>query len=92
MILTASLLTPLTTSTLDGSPTLSTNWRDEFQHAENKAATGSNAYIDTRNLNRGVYADANYWNNNKNDSDLANAICVFKIPRQYFARYMKFLH
>ena len=48
---TALLLTPVTTSTLDGSPTFSTNWGEELQHAENKAATGSNAYIDTRNLN-----------------------------------------
>ena len=48
MILTASLLTPVTTTTLDGSPTFSTNWGDEFQHAENKAATGSYSYIDTR--------------------------------------------
>ena len=31
------------------------------------------------------FIDVNYWNNNKSDSDLANAICVFKIPRQYFA-------
>jgi len=78
-------LTPVTTSTLDASAAFFTNWGVEFEHAENTSAAGSFAYIDTRNLNRGVYADTNYWNNNKSDSDLANAICVFKIPRQYFA-------
>ena len=78
-------LTPVTTSTLDASAAFFTNWGVEFEHAENTSAAGSYAYIDTRNLNRGVYADTNYWNNNKSDSDLANAICVFKIPRQYFA-------
>ena len=78
-------LTPVTTTTLDGSPAFFTNWGGGFQHAENKAATGSYAYIDTRNLSHDQWTDANYWNNNKSDSDLANAICVFKIPRKYFA-------
>ena len=78
-------LTPVTTSTLDGSAAFFTNWGDAFEHAENTSAAGSYAYIDTRNLSQGLVSDVNFWNNNKSDSDLANAICVFKIPRQYFA-------
>ena len=77
-------LTPITTSTLDGSAAFFTNWGDEFQHAENTSAAGSYAYIDRRNLSQGQFADVNFWNNNKSDSDLANAVCLFKIPRQYF--------
>ena len=77
-------LTPVTTSTLDGSAAFWTNWGDEFQYAENKSAAGSYAYIDTRNLSWGnEFFDVNFWNNNKSGSDLANAICVFKIPSQY---------
>ena len=77
-------LTPVTTTSLDGSAAFFTNWGDKFQHAENKSAAGSFAYIDTRNLSWGVeFFDVNFWNNNKSDSDLANAICVFKIPSQY---------
>ena len=79
-------LTPVTTSTLDGSAAFFTNWGDEFQYAENTSAAGSYAYIDTRNLSWGVeFDDMNFWNNNKFDSDFANAICVFKKPSQYFA-------
>ena len=80
--------TPLTTTTLDGSAAIFPNWGGVFQYAENTSADGAYAYIDTRNLSQGPWADANYWNNNKSDSDLANAICVFKIPRQYFGNFI----
>ena len=81
--------TPVTTSTLDGSPAFFTNWGDEFQHAENKNAAGSYAYIDKRNLSQGQFVDVNFWNNNKSGSDLANAICIFKIPRKFLNKIYK---
>ena len=84
--------TPLTTTTLDGSVAIFPNWGDVFQYAENTSAAGAYAYIDTRNLSQGPWSDANFWNNNKSDSDLANAICVFKIPSQYFGIFIFILY
>ena len=84
--------TPLTTTTLDGSVAIFPNWGDVFQYAENTSAAGAYAYIDTRNLSQGPWSDANFWNNNKSDSDLANATCVFKIPSQYFGIFIFILY
>ena len=81
-------LGPVDTSTLDGSTAFFTNWGDEFEYAENTSTTGPYAYIDTRNLSEGQFSDLNRWNNSKSDTDLANAVCVFKIPRQYFTVYI----
>ena len=80
--------TTVTTNTLDGSAAMYTAWGPDFQYAENTSSQGAYAYIDTRNVfYSNVYwnvnlleSDLNYWNNNKTDSDLANAVCVYKIP------------
>lgn len=82
--------TTVTTNTLDGNAAVYTSWGtqgngndfQEFMYAENLSADGAYAYIDTRDLSHGIVSDLNHWNNNKDDSDLANAICVFKIPSQ----------
>ena len=81
-------LKPIITSTFDGSEALFTNWgrdvhddrENEWRFAENTSANGAYAYIDNRQMGLGVFADTNFWNNNKSDSDLANAVCVYKIP------------
>ena len=84
----------VTTNTLDGNAAVYTSWGSEaneestgdvfqeFMYAENTAADGAYAYIDTRDLSHGMVSDLNHWNNNKDDAELANAICVFKIPSQ----------
>ena len=76
-------LGPVNTSTSDESTAFFTNWGDEFEYAENTSTAGSYAYIDTRNLSEGYFPDLNRWNNSKSETALANAVCVFKIPRQY---------
>ena len=82
--------TPVITSNLEGLAASFTNWGDEFEYAENNSTAGAYAYIDTRNLSQGQFLDLNRWNNNKTDSDLANAVCVLKIPRQYFSiKYLR---
>ena len=79
-------LKPVITTTFDGSEVMYSNWgrtdeeNDEYRFAENTSANGAYAYIDTRNISHGVFADMNFWNNNKLDSDLANPVCVYKIP------------
>ena len=69
-------------SKLDGTPATFTNW-GSYMFAENTPSTGDYAYIDNRNEASGIYEDMNYWNNIKNESDMANAICVFKIPSKF---------
>ena len=80
----------VTTNTLDGNAAMYTSWGtdwngdvfQEFMYAENTAADGAYVYIDTRDLSHGMVSDLNHWNNNKEDAELANAICVFKMPSQ----------
>ena len=71
--------TTVTTNTLDGTAAKYTNWGADDMYAEDTSAAGAYAYIDTRDLTEGIIADMNRWNNNKGNSDLANAICVYKI-------------
>ena len=68
----------ITTNNLDGTATIFTNWGPNNIYAEDEFAARAFAYIDTRHSS--VYADMNRWNNNKLSSDLANAVCVYKIP------------
>ena len=75
--------TKLSTIKLDGTPATLTNWGD-YMYAENTASGERYAYIDNRNVPSGIYKDMNYWNNNKSKSDMANAICVFKIPSKFY--------
>ena len=80
--------TTVTTNTLDGTAAMFTNWGSDqwgvnFVYAEDTSAAGAYAYIDTRDLSVGIHADMNRWNNNKGDGDLANAVCVYKVPSQY---------
>ena len=75
--------TTVTTKNLDGTEAGFTNWGTDYIYAENTSAAGAYAYIDTRDLSEGLYADMNRWNNNKANSDLANAVCVYKIPSEY---------
>ena len=75
--------TTVTTINLDGTEAWFTNWGGNYIYAEDTSAAGAYAYIDTRDLSKGMYADTNRWNNNKSNSDLANAVCVYKIPSKY---------
>ena len=63
-----------------GNPATFTNWGTDFIYAENIFATWSNAYIDTRNLSLDIFGDLNRWNNNKSKSDVANVVCMKRIP------------
>ena len=80
--------TTVITKNLDGTEAWFTNWGADYIHtedtagayAEDTSATEAYAYIDIRNLSEGMYADMNRWNNNKANSDLENAVCVYKIP------------
>ena len=63
----------------DSTTAMFTNWGPNYIYAEDTSGSGAFAYIDTRNISEGPYADMNLWNNNKSNSDLANAVCVYKI-------------
>ena len=64
----------------DSSIAMFTNWGSNYIYAEDTSGSGAFAYIDTRNIKEGIYDDMNHWNNNKSNSDMANAVCVYKIP------------
>ena len=70
----------LRTNNLDSTPAMFTNWGEDNIYAEDTSSAGAFAYIDTRHITEGIYADMNRWNNNKSNADLANAVCVYKIP------------
>ena len=63
-----------------GDPATFTNWGTDLIYAEDIFSKWSNAYIDTRNLSQDIFADLNRWNNNKSKSDVANVVCMRRIP------------